>query len=83
MVPETVKGTVEFESNIAPNIMSAPREIWVAHNPSGPGELPEAFDVMVEHFSEDLGVSVLYLNSPPSTLLVKLDSDFTRQSDSR
>jgi hypothetical protein len=52
-----VKAFIEFDGGrLGSNIVSsAPTAVWIAANPSPPGELPSPTDISFQHYSEDLG----------------------------
>ncbi|GAA5918559.1 hypothetical protein JCM1841_003303 [Sporobolomyces salmonicolor] len=63
-----VKATVDFEGRLMGSVTSAPTALWVAANPSAPGELPYPTDISFEHFSADLGPVGIHVSSPHLTV---------------
>ncbi|GAA6029706.1 hypothetical protein JCM8097_001011 [Rhodosporidiobolus ruineniae] len=64
-----VKAIVDFEDGLIRNsVSSAPTALWLAANPSPPGELPYPTDVSFQHYSEDLGPVGIGIASPHLTV---------------
>ncbi|GAA5870164.1 hypothetical protein JCM8547_006906 [Rhodosporidiobolus lusitaniae] len=64
-----VKAQVEFDGGLLSNtVSSSPTAVWVAANPSPPGELPYPTNLSFEHYSDDLGPVGIHVSSPHFTI---------------
>ncbi|GAA5857954.1 hypothetical protein JCM8547_006637 [Rhodosporidiobolus lusitaniae] len=60
-----VKAFVDFDGGLlSGSVTSPPTILWLATNPSPPGELPSPTNVSFQHFSDDLGPIGITLASP-------------------
>ncbi|GJN89857.1 hypothetical protein Rhopal_002846-T1 [Rhodotorula paludigena] len=63
-----VKAFVDFDNKLSGSMTSTPVAVWIATNPSPPGEIPYPTDLSVQHFSEDLGPVGIGISSPHLTV---------------
>ncbi|GAA6014743.1 hypothetical protein JCM10207_006924 [Rhodosporidiobolus poonsookiae] len=64
-----VKAYVEFDGGLlSTSISSPPTIVFIFANPSPPGELPDPTDLVLQHFSEDLGPVGVHISSPYLTV---------------
>ncbi|BGP38964.1 hypothetical protein JCM10449v2_002902 [Rhodotorula kratochvilovae] len=63
-----VKAMVDFEGMLSSSIASAPVALWIAANPSPPGEIPFPTDLSFQHFSPELGPVGVGISSPHLTV---------------